>query len=647
MKPAVICCCEAGTADAPMTSKQMYAMADAMRQAWEHAATDRPKILFLFNDEAPYLTIWDDNRGNCRHGRILKEVYKVPGQQRTAQAFLCTLPGDSDEEGIDVFNVHAPSGAKKLTNPQRMTLMRNLLQSSSKTRVNRPIGKGRFVIGGDMNTKEVFLVPLLNKLKREGILTTKVEVMAPPNGKHGDLCLVGGIKTTMVQERARNHDPRHDPYGIVWRKQSQQSTEQLTATPQTQIPTAPDTTTESRAIGTTAAAVLTAKTGSSSSSDPQVVAVHPEMQPSKQPLEKASASHATEQSHPHEHEEPELKGPEQEMAYAIVNAFLHDVTFEITEADTLIKQVMHKTGGVIRPNMLENIDEVFRPIFFYYPNGLDDRTRAVPRDPRQYISKWRDIAEWRKKVGADDTEQLTQRHVGLILKFYIEDFILNEATIQQKMQSKSKNKSRAEARLCRHCGTVMMAKQIWQVGLPNIAEASSAIKTQILLRTLSLDTEQQRPLEQDVRDSITTATETILNWLSRLANSIQDHKATPAYKEHARKSGTQKNKSGLTQMELSVKEEKKRAAVKKCERQPSRASGSHTWQTPAPEQTSPHSQWRGNTSQTSAQWQQYDDTWQMPASCQMLTQWQWNDETVRCTHWLWHDDTWQKFAKWQ
>ena len=27
-----------------------------------------------------------------------------------------------------------------------------------------------------------------------------------------------------------------------------------------------------------------------------------------------------------------------------------------------------------------------------------------------------------------------------------------------------------------------------------------------------------------------------------LANSIQEHKATPAYQEHTRKSGTQKNK---------------------------------------------------------------------------------------------------------
>ena len=56
--------------------------------------------------------------------------------------------------------------------------------------------------------------------------------MVPLNGLHGDICVVGGFTTTMVQERARNHDPMHVPYGIAWRKQPQHATEQLTTTPQ-------------------------------------------------------------------------------------------------------------------------------------------------------------------------------------------------------------------------------------------------------------------------------------------------------------------------------------------------------------------------------------------------------------------------------
>ena len=508
----------------PMTREQMSAMADAMRKAWEEAATERPAISFLFEDDAPYLTIWDDNRCKCTHGRILKNVYIVQGHRRMAQAFLCTMPGEGDEEGIDVVNVHAPSGKQgKLTDKQRSELIRNLLQSSSMTGAGRLICEGRFVIGGDMNTDELRLIQIFFDLRGQGISTTGVKTMKPRNGNHGDICVVGGFTTTMVQEGASNHDPQHVPYGIAWRKQPQHATEQLTTTPppQTQIPTAPDTTTESRATGATAAAVQTGRTPKQTQPDPQVVTVRPERQLSQLPLGKESASawhateqpdelietvtaqhrtdagvvrtqadaeithhttepptqkgpdhigatkpqtevscdadtgttrHATEQSHPDEHEAPELNDP-QEMAYVIVNAFLDNVTFENTGAERVIKQVILRTGEVILPNLLLNIDEVFRPIFFYYPNGLDDRTRGEPRNPSQYIRQWRDIAAWRQMAGAGApqhaTEQLAKPEVQSILHQYINYFICNEANDTQRAQPWNKNKSRAEAMLRR------------------------------------------------------------------------------------------------------------------------------------------------------------------------------------------------------
>ena len=82
-----------------------------------------------------------------------------------------------------------------------------------------------------MNTGEVPLGQILDKQRDKGVLKTNVEVMVPLDGKHGDMCVVGGFTTTMVQERARNHDPKHIPYGIAWRKQPQHATEQLTPTP--------------------------------------------------------------------------------------------------------------------------------------------------------------------------------------------------------------------------------------------------------------------------------------------------------------------------------------------------------------------------------------------------------------------------------
>jgi hypothetical protein len=686
----------------PMTMEQMFAVADTIRIAWEAAATQHPAISFLFEDDAPYLTIWDGNRCKCKHGRILENVYDVPGHRRKAQAFLCIMPGENDEEGIDVVNVHVPSGKVRLTDSQRYHLIRNLLQSSSMARANKQIGEGRFLLGGDMNTDEVCLSQILNKLRSLGILQTSNEVLSPTWGKHGDTCVVGGFTTTLVRGRARNHDPQHEPYGIAWRRQPQHATEQLTTTPQTQIPTAPDTKKESGATGSIAAAVATRRipkqqphrdtattwtTTEQPQPDPQEVAVRPERHLSQLPLEKASASawpateqpdgpgeivtirpdrrlsqlplekvyqtawpateqpdepvetgtvqhrtdagvvrtqadaeitrptteqsqsdteepptqkgpeqmgaakpktkvsldadtettrHATEQPRPDENEPPALNGPEQEIAYVIVNAFLDNVTFESAEAEGLIRRIILTTDKW-PPDMLHNIDEVFRPIFFNYPNGLSDRTRAEPRDASQYIRQWREIAEWRECVHecVPRGSQLAASQVQSILHQYIDNFIHNEADDTQRAESWNKNKSRAEARLRRLCGSVLMAKAIWQVGLPNVPEAMFA--TERALAMLVPATEQQRRLGRDLLDSIAAATEWILTWLNMLAKSIQSHKATPVYQEHARKSGTQKNQSGLTATELRVKEEKKREAHQKYGRRPSAAPESQ-WQ---------------------------------------------------------------------
>mgnify|MGYP000288006347 CR=1 FL=1 len=191
MKPAVICCCEVGEAMNPMTKELMSAVADTIRTEWEASATEHPAISFLFEEGAPYLTIWHGNQCQCTHGRILEKVYDVPGHRRTAQAFLCIMPGESDEECIDVVNVHAPSGKKKLTDSQRYQLIQNLLQSSSMARAGTRIGDGKFLLGGDMNTTEICFSQILNKLRSLGILKTSSQLLFPMWGKPGDMCVVG------------------------------------------------------------------------------------------------------------------------------------------------------------------------------------------------------------------------------------------------------------------------------------------------------------------------------------------------------------------------------------------------------------------------------------------------------------------------
>ena len=66
---------------------------------------------------------------------------------------------------------------------------------------------------------------------------------------------------------------------------------------------------------------------------------------------------------------------------------------------------------------------------------------------------------------------------------YIDNFIRNEANDTQRAEPWNKNKSRAEAVLRRECGSAMMAKVIWQVGLPNISEAGFAMEKTCLLQS--------------------------------------------------------------------------------------------------------------------------------------------------------------------
>ena len=666
MKPDAICCCEVGQAMKPMTMEQMSAIVDTIRTTWEATATEHPDISVLFAQGAPYLTIWDGNRCQCTHGRILEDVYVVRGHRRTAQAFLFLLPGMNDEDGLDVFNVHAPSGQPKLRDSQRYHLIKNMLQSSSMTRPNKRIGECRFLLGGDMNTISTTFTQILTKLRDIDILSDQPHyVLAPAWGKHGDMCVMGGFTTTMVPGRARNHDPDHVPYGIVWQRHAQPATEQLKTMPQTRIPAAPDTRdTKRQSHRNTASARYTpeqpqpfpeqqhrggtrhdihwpqlsmekptapawpateqsdgyrgtteqsqadteepptqkepeqtdalgptlgkeVRTGGRgeqtrpAASRPRTATEHatPHTPDTDEPLTRKGSvqmdspnlmdtvsidadpeitRHATEQPGPDELESPEPSGPEQEITYVIVNAFLGNITFESPLAECLIKRIICSTTNNSRiqwpPDMLHTIDEIFLPIFVYYPNGLGDRSLSEPRDATQYIRQWRAIAElrepWNPQPSGLPGSQLAEYQVQGILHQYIHNFIEYEADAIQKAQPWTKNKSNAEARLRRLCGSVPMAKAIWQVGLPNIPEALFPIN-----RVFA--TEQQRRLGHDTLDSIAAATEWIMKWLHTIAHAIQSHKATPRYQEHARKSGIQKNQSGLTATELRMKEEKK------------------------------------------------------------------------------------------
>ena len=78
------------------------------------------------------------------------------------------------------------------------------------------IGRARFLIGGDMNTAPFSLSQILRTCRENHVLHTQAQVIDPTFGKPGDVCFQGGIAATCLTTTAKNHDPRHNPYGICW-----------------------------------------------------------------------------------------------------------------------------------------------------------------------------------------------------------------------------------------------------------------------------------------------------------------------------------------------------------------------------------------------------------------------------------------------
>jgi len=213
MNPKMICMCEVGVASYPLTEEQMKQVRDQSMHAWQAAATGDFELRSMFQVGAPYMTIYIDGSVRCSRHRILTGLYCAQGKPRTAQTFLCCGPGGVT---VDVINVHAPSGKKKLTDQQRKTLLTNLLQTNSESMPGRLIGSARFLIGGDMNTLPLSMSHLLQVCRGNGSLHTPAHIHHPALGMHGDLCFLGGFKADSLTTTADNHDRQHKPYGICW-----------------------------------------------------------------------------------------------------------------------------------------------------------------------------------------------------------------------------------------------------------------------------------------------------------------------------------------------------------------------------------------------------------------------------------------------
>ena len=89
----------------------------------------------------------------------------------------------------------------------------------------------------------------------------------------------------------------------------------------------------------------------------------------------AAAAAATE--HSQDASTPELASQalpaDKTMIYSIVNEFLGKITFSNPEAEELLVAPLNDES-CLTPSMHWRLEDVFSPIFFHCPNGLQDRS---------------------------------------------------------------------------------------------------------------------------------------------------------------------------------------------------------------------------------------------------------------------------------
>ena len=91
--------------------------------------------------------------------------------------------------------------------------------------------------------------------------------------------------------------------------------------------------------------------------------------------------------------------PEKKMVYSIVNEFLGNITFNNPEAEALLEAAL-VDESCLTASMHVRLQEVFSPIFFYYPKGVKDRSVWLPRDTSNYMCEWYKLASMRTRFQA-------------------------------------------------------------------------------------------------------------------------------------------------------------------------------------------------------------------------------------------------------
>ena len=243
------------------------------------------------------------------------------------------------------------------------------------------------------------------------------------------------------------------------------------------------------------------------------------------------------------------RAEESNLIYSIVNAFLNRITFQHPQVEELLEAAL-RDETCLAPSIQLRVEEVFAPIFFYYPNGLKDRSVWEARDTSQYIRQWYEFASMRERLPPDAAatehgNELSKAQVKQIFKWYMEDMKKN-LRAEQQGKSYTYYKSCAEAKMKREAGHVFVANAIWAIGLPRLPACATEQRHEAQLSAQDLGAYQE-------------AIHSVLEWLDRIANALLNHRTTKEYQDALRKSGVAHGRSGL-----SATEQETRAVTRKA-----------------------------------------------------------------------------------
>ena len=233
------------------------------------------------------------------------------------------------------------------------------------------------------------------------------------------------------------------------------------------------------------------------------------------------------------------------MIYSIVNEFLGNITFSNPEAEGLLQAAL-LAEACLPASMQMRLQDVFSPIFYYFPKGVKDRSVWEPRDTSRYIAAWYRLGSMRNRFGLAtvDSRQLNYEQVTQIFNIYMAEMMHNLLPHQHN-KTQAYYRSCASAKLKDEAGSKNLAQSIWAIGLPPLP--------------WGFPVQQHRRLSEGELQAIPWAINSVLNWLDLLAITLTHYHTTDQYQDAVRKAGNARGESGLT-----AAEQETRNAIRKA-----------------------------------------------------------------------------------